>query len=1155
MKRLSLIASPTGIITSLFILFCTTHFCSAETVLINHAIVFNGAGKIISPIDQDLKTLTIEFFFKTKANGGLVMENDSDNPLNIWIEDGIIYATLKSDGTGITSTGSLVNDDYWHHLALSIALQDTGNYDLKLYIDGDLNAEASDLSWKNYIEDCTLYFGYASRSETNYLTGYMDDIRVWSTNRTAAEINHSSHYFLTGEEENLLTCYPFERTAYESDSVYYVYDRSKNGKDGQLDNLTTDACQTISDLPVNSAQTSQYAISFDGSGDYLEIGSATNSIDLYTSSFTIEFWAQRDDSGNDNYIISQGKTSLNNGLNIGFTSSDVLAFSFWGNDLQTTNTYTDHAWHHWACVYEYTSTTQIGKRYIYKDGTLAAQDSSDSSPYMNSGKYTIGSYFGSKFFKGQLDEIRFWQSARTQEDIQDNMSVRLAGTETGLAGYWRFDERTGTTFTDKTGNGFDATLTISSGNNADDMRRSGPWTDNISESGTEISGEFAIQFDGTQGLMAELENTPMINLTDEFTASAWIFLGQDNTNDQLIMGNNAWALVRLCVDNKVAFTTTGFESETLTGTTKINTGIWTHVAVSWDGNTKTIYINGYTDTTATSLNDTLITSTSNLTIGSYSITGNELVGSIDDVRIWTSCRSYQEIASDYSSALRGNETDLAAYLRFNRITESTSGDFSSTDLTGNGYTAMLTGFQAKNIIDGKILSSAQESDYALYFDGVDDYVTTSDISLDSDSGFSIEFWARRASDNKQVCLISQSDHNSITMVIGFTKEGYFYSTINNTTLTSDDTYSDFSWHHWACVYTYDSDSNESEWTLYRDAEQIAQSTPDISYSQQYPITLGKDAAIDNYYHGWMDELRIWSRQLSIGEISYLQDATQSGGYPNLSAYWGFDEAFASTDIDLSDNGRVATLFNMNTENERPQGIVHQTSQFPLAFTTSPNPSTAGLWFGTIEVNKVCEVHASSNDAQTPTETPYSFSLPVILHVDSSGTVNLLSEVTIMQYPMSSEKYGERVLITDQDLLSNYEGIIRRNGKLVGARMTSPAFPMEYSNGELETAHLMTGGISLGGSIATTLYYGKDHPTNPYRHHYHPDADEGFEITRTITLTFDEISEADQVDDPDLGVSRLTGVYNESVSGLHKATIYSEGTFSLNWINDVSTLNP
>jgi len=212
--------------------------------------------------------------------------------------------------------------------------------------------------------------------------------------------------------------------------------------------------------------------------------------------------------------------------------------------------------------------------------------------------------------------------------------------------------------------------------------------------------------------------------------------------------------------------------------------------------------------------------------------------------------------------------------------------------------------------------------------------------------------------------------------------------------------------------------------------------------------------------------------------------------------------------------------------------------------------TVGLWSGTIEVNKVCEVHAKSNNSVTPSQTAQDFTLPILLHVNASGIVSLLSEVTIMQYPISSPNYGQRVLITDQTLLGNYEGVIRRNGKLVGIRLASPAFPMEYTNGNLETAHPMDGTLSLGGEISTTLTYLADHPTNPYRHHYHPDSNEGFNITRSITLSFDAQSQANTNTH-----TSLTGTYHESLSGLYKQALYTEGRFTLNWINNLSTLNP
>lgn len=457
-------------------------------------------------------------------------------------------------------------------------------------------------------------------------------------------------------------------------------------------------------------------------------------------------------------------------------------------------------------------------------------------------------------------------------------------------------------------------------------------------------------------------------------------------------------------------------------------------------------------------------------------------------------------------------------------------------------------------MDGVLISEPDEADYSIYFDGLDDYVETGTVSLNADPGFSIELWARRASNGKAVTLISQSMDGGNSMSIGFTSDNYFHFTVNDKVLLSDATYADNLWHHWGCVYVYDPDSETAEWKLYQDGVQIGETTPASAFALDAAMTLGKGGSAENFYHGWMDELRVWSRVLTNGEINYLQKAALSSGYPDLAAYWAFDEALGTMSIEMSGQGAAAILYNMETE--RTQGIVHKTFGLPLAFTSWLDPSTVGLWYGTIDVNKVCEVHADSDDAVTPTDTPYAFSLPVILHVDASGSVNLLSEVTIMQYPISSEKYGERVLITDQNKLSDYEGVIRRKGRLVGARISSPGFPLEYVNGEMETEHAMTGGVSIGGSVAAALTYASDHPVNPYRHLYHPDADEGYEITRTITMTFDTISEADQINtDPELGVTKLTGVYNESVSGLHKATLYTEGTFTLHWINDVSILNP
>ncbi len=46
---------------------------------------------------------------------------------------------------------------------------------------------------------------------------------------------------------------------------------------------------------------------------------------------------------------------------------------------------------------------------------------------------------GDDYFHGQMDEVRVWVTARSQEQIRSNMFARLTGSEEGLAGLWNFD--------------------------------------------------------------------------------------------------------------------------------------------------------------------------------------------------------------------------------------------------------------------------------------------------------------------------------------------------------------------------------------------------------------------------------------------------------------------------------------------------------------------------------------------------------------------------------------------------------------------------------------------------------------------------------------------------------------------------------------------
>ncbi len=62
-------------------------------------------------------------------------------------------------------------------------------------------------------------------------------------------------------------------------------------------------------------------------------------------------------------------------------------------------------------------------------------------------------------YSGQIDDLRLWDVVLTTEQVTDSMFRLLSGAEDHLAGYWRFDNGSGTVITDFTGRGNTGTVT------------------------------------------------------------------------------------------------------------------------------------------------------------------------------------------------------------------------------------------------------------------------------------------------------------------------------------------------------------------------------------------------------------------------------------------------------------------------------------------------------------------------------------------------------------------------------------------------------------------------------------------------------------------------------------------------------------------------
>ena len=191
-------------------------------------------------------------------------------------------------------------------------------------------------------------------------------------------------------------------------------------------------------------------------------------------SLTLEAWVRPDDFGGHPYLLVRGDDTFreNYGLafNYGADNPGRLVFFYDTADglrqqyLMTDATVPAGAWSHLAVTF--TFGTAASAR-MYLNGQLVAGSwvggTGAAAPAASTGPLVIGrhrSYNPSADFAydGRVDEVRVWRTARTQAQIQAAMNATLAGSEAGLAAYYKFDAGSGTTATDGGPNGLHGAL-------------------------------------------------------------------------------------------------------------------------------------------------------------------------------------------------------------------------------------------------------------------------------------------------------------------------------------------------------------------------------------------------------------------------------------------------------------------------------------------------------------------------------------------------------------------------------------------------------------------------------------------------------------------------------------------------------------------------
>ncbi|MCG8313972.1 MAG: hypothetical protein MI976_12210 [Pseudomonadales bacterium] len=313
----------------------------------------------------------------------------------------------------------------------------------------------------------------------------------------------------------------------------------------------------------------------------------------------------------------------------------------------------------------------------------------------------------------------------------------------------------------------------------------------------------------------------------------------------------------------------------------------------------------------------------------------------------------------------------------------------------------------------------------------------------------------------------------------------------------------------------------------------------------------KNFAIGNRTGGSLDQV---SFDLGTLQLQVFTGYDNNDGitplWPPLSGYStniasGSDEVLL---LGVNRTGLIDTTTDILT-------VTGMGAKISIPVAVDPLAPNTGLWAGVVNLTET--THVNSTAADKIEKVAYPLQLKLIIHIDDADNVSLLKQV----YIVADNVTDELVLVTDDAHLDSFKGLSLLRSEAVGYRLSSSVYDFEGSylplNGSIETG--LSGNLAIGSNL----------PTHPFKHrmHVHHDDkdnftgeeivsnntfyDEVWPISRQINLTIDNQFNPQ----PENGMGQLVGVYQETISGIHKQDIVVRGRFLLQRISTIGALNP
>ncbi len=403
-----------------------------------HALDFDGTDDYVSAslVTTNTDNVTLEGWVYATAVSDAVLMYNGDASLNGYglLLDGTSGKLMLLCGGVSTPLSDYVFPlNEWHHAAL---VREAGTW--KLYVDGMARTLASSPVPIVPAPGATTLG--ASHTGGQPLQGRLDEVRIWSSARTQAQIKAYMNGPIPNPsgEANLVAYYPLDEGAAGGANPTAAATADRAGSNhGSLSGfaLTGAASNWVKAEAHHSFQPGN-GLDFDGGDDYVEV---SYNASLNPAVITMEAWVKVTGGAGTN------RTVVSNRSGVGFSgmtiyAADIDKWELWVGDTTwyviEGSAVTLNQWTHLAGVFDGTNLSFYVNGVLF--GSTPAGMTPNTTDILHIGRQVTGVVYG---FLGKIDEVRIWNTARSAENIRAymNRDIPDPATETNLVAYYPFD--------------------------------------------------------------------------------------------------------------------------------------------------------------------------------------------------------------------------------------------------------------------------------------------------------------------------------------------------------------------------------------------------------------------------------------------------------------------------------------------------------------------------------------------------------------------------------------------------------------------------------------------------------------------------------------------------------------------------------------------